>query len=66
MPTSLSWATTATTEKVSVMISSSAADFESLTIDRVFEQGLHQFLNAFMQCNAGIAEAIADDYRFQR
>jgi uncharacterized alpha-E superfamily protein len=50
----------------SVMIRNSAAGLASLTIGRVFEDGLHQFLTGFMQCNAGIAAAIADDYRFQR
>jgi uncharacterized alpha-E superfamily protein len=37
-----------------------------LTIDRVFEQGLHEFLTQFMRGNADIARAISDDYRFQR
>ena len=37
-----------------------------LTIDRVFERGLHEFLTEFTRCNAAIARAIADDYRFQR
>lgn len=35
-----------------------------LTIDEVFEHGLHEFLIDFMQCNAAIAGAIAQDYRF--
>lgn len=35
-----------------------------LTIDEIFKQGLHQFLNEFMACNAHIAETISDDYRF--
>ncbi len=35
-----------------------------LTIDEVFEIGLHEFLTDFMSRNAAIAAAIADDYRF--
>ncbi|QYU69799.1 alpha-E domain-containing protein [Leptolyngbya sp. 15MV] len=35
-----------------------------LTIDEVFEIGLHEFLMDFMSRNTGIARAIADDYRF--
>ena len=50
----------------SVMIRDSAQRLGQLTIDQVFEQGLHQFLVEFTRCNAGIAAAIADDYRFQR
>lgn len=35
-----------------------------LTIEQVFDQGLHEFLTGFMNCNAAIASAIAEDYRF--
>lgn len=35
-----------------------------LTIEEVFDIGLHEFLTDFMSRNAGIAGAIADDYRF--
>lgn len=35
-----------------------------LTIEDIFEQGLHEFLIEFVSCNAAIAGAIADDYRF--
>ena len=35
-----------------------------LTVDEVFEQGLHEFLVDFMASNVGIANAIAADYRF--
>jgi uncharacterized alpha-E superfamily protein len=48
------------------MIQDSAGKLASLTIEKVFEQGLHQFLTEFTRCNAGIAAAIADDFRFQR
>jgi uncharacterized alpha-E superfamily protein len=35
-----------------------------LTIDEVFEQGLHEFLTGFINCNSAIAAAIGEDYRF--
>jgi uncharacterized alpha-E superfamily protein len=35
-----------------------------LTIDQVFEQGLHEFLTGFINCNTAIASAISEDYRF--
>ena len=35
-----------------------------LTVDQIFEQGLHEFLLDFVHANARIAEAIGDDYRF--
>ncbi len=35
-----------------------------LTIEQVFEQGLHEFLVDFTLSNSAIAEAIAKDYRF--
>ncbi|WP_086616814.1 alpha-E domain-containing protein [Erythrobacter tepidarius] len=36
----------------------------NLTVDQIFEQGLHEFLVDFLARNAAIAEAIAEDYRF--
>ena len=36
----------------------------NLTVDQIFDQGLHEFLIEFMSRNAAIANAIADDYRF--
>ena len=35
-----------------------------LTVDQIFDQGLHEFLVDFLARNAAIAQAIADDYRF--
>ncbi|MEZ5681850.1 MAG: alpha-E domain-containing protein [Erythrobacter sp.] len=35
-----------------------------LTIEEIFDQGLHEFLIEFVSCNSAIASAIADDYRF--
>jgi uncharacterized alpha-E superfamily protein len=35
-----------------------------LTIEEVFDQGLHEFLIEFMSSNAAIGQAIAQDYRF--
>ncbi|WP_128893139.1 alpha-E domain-containing protein [Erythrobacter sp. HKB08] len=38
----------------------------NLTIETVFEQGLHEFLVDFMRTNSQIAAAIGEDYRFLR
>ncbi|MEE4200293.1 alpha-E domain-containing protein [Erythrobacter sp.] len=35
-----------------------------ISVDEIFEQGLHEFLTGFMSRNAAIAEAIGEDYRF--
>ncbi|MEM6908250.1 MAG: alpha-E domain-containing protein [Pseudomonadota bacterium] len=35
-----------------------------LSVEEIFEQGLHEFLVDFMHRNAAIGEAITDDYRF--
>ena len=35
-----------------------------LTIEEIFEQGLHEFLTEFTSANAAIGNAIAQDYRF--
>ena len=35
-----------------------------LTIEDVFDQGLHEFLVDFMASNVAIGQAIATDYRF--
>ena len=35
-----------------------------LSIEDVFDQGLHEFLVEFMTCNVAIGDAIATDYRF--
>ena len=35
-----------------------------LTVDQIFESGLHEFLVDFLARNAAIAQAIAEDYRF--
>ncbi|GMN03977.1 alpha-E domain-containing protein [Erythrobacter sp. MTPC3] len=44
-----------------------AADMHitDITIEEIFEQGLHEFLVDFMARNASIGAAIAEDYRFQ-
>jgi uncharacterized alpha-E superfamily protein len=36
----------------------------ALTIEQIFERGLHQFLQDFIARTHGISEAIAADYRF--
>ncbi|TRD12156.1 alpha-E domain-containing protein [Erythrobacter insulae] len=35
-----------------------------ITVDQIFERGLHEFLVDFMARNAAIGSAIGDDYRF--
>jgi uncharacterized alpha-E superfamily protein len=42
----------------------SDARLRDLTVESIFEQGLHQFLIDFMATNAELAQAIGDDYRF--
>jgi uncharacterized alpha-E superfamily protein len=40
------------------------ARFHELTIDAVFDEGLHEFLTAFIASNRQVAQAIERDYRF--
>ncbi len=42
------------------------ADMEiaDITVDQIFDQGLHDFLLSFMHSNVAISTAIASDYRF--
>ncbi len=35
-----------------------------LTIDTIFEDGLHEFIVDFIACNRQISQAIEHDYRF--
>jgi len=35
-----------------------------LTVDQIFDFGLHEFLVDFLARNAAIGHAIAEDYRF--
>ncbi|AWW75358.1 hypothetical protein CD351_13055 [Erythrobacter sp. KY5] len=35
-----------------------------MTVDEIFEMGLHEFLTQFMTRNSAVGQAIADDYRF--
>lgn len=46
------------------LMSDADAHISNLTIEEIFDQGLHEFLIDFMARNAGIADAIAEDYRF--
>ncbi len=36
----------------------------NLSVDEIFDRGLHEFLTEFMQTNVAIAQAIGEDYRF--
>jgi uncharacterized alpha-E superfamily protein len=46
------------------LIRASSASLGDLTIDQVFEDGLHQFIQGFLNRNSAIARAIVEDYRF--
>ncbi len=50
----------------SVLVRESADRLSSLSVDAVYEQGLHEFLTDFERRNAAIAQAISADYRFLR
>jgi uncharacterized alpha-E superfamily protein len=38
--------------------------FHNITIEQIFEAGLHQFIQDFIACNRQVAQAIERDYRF--
>ena len=38
--------------------------FHDITIEQIFEAGLHQFIQDFIACNRQVAQAIERDYRF--
>jgi len=46
------------------LMAKAEARFGALTVEDIFEQGLHEFLVDFIERNTAIAEAIIDDYRF--
>lgn len=46
------------------LMSDADAHISNLTVDDIFDRGLHEFLIDFMARNAAIADAIAEDYRF--
>ena len=48
----------------SALMREADAQMAGRTIDDIFEEGLHQFLLAFMARNNAIAQAISTDYRF--
>ena len=41
-----------------------SARFHDITIDTVFENGLHEFIQDFISCNQQVAQAIERAYRF--
>lgn len=47
-----------------VLVRDAATKFGSMTIDHIFEFGLHEFLVGFIGQNQAIAQAISEDYRF--
>jgi uncharacterized alpha-E superfamily protein len=46
------------------LMAEAEARIGALTVDDIFDRGLHEFLVDFIERNAAIAEAIIDDYRF--
>ena len=46
------------------LMSDADQHISNLTIEDIFDRGLHEFLIDFMSRNAAIADAIAEDYRF--
>ena len=50
--------------KCSALLAAKESDISGLSVDAIFEQGLHEFLIEFMAHNAAIGEAITEDYRF--
>lgn len=47
-----------------VLMQAADEHISNLTVDDIFDRGLHEFLIDFMARNAAIADAIAEDYRF--
>ncbi|MCW1382502.1 alpha-E domain-containing protein [Novosphingobium sp. KCTC 2891] len=41
-----------------------ASKLHTITIEAIFEQGLHQFIGDFIACNTRLAQQIQRDYRF--
>jgi len=46
------------------LLAAQHSEISSLSVEAVFDQGLHEFLIEYMANNAVIAKAIADEYRF--
>ncbi|MEM7780673.1 MAG: alpha-E domain-containing protein [Pseudomonadota bacterium] len=46
------------------LMTEEGSSLEGLSVDDIFDQGLHEFLTDFMARNAAIANAIGEDYRF--
>ncbi len=50
--------------RAAALMGDADARIRHLAVDQIFEAGLHEFLVDFLACNAAIAHAIAEDYRF--
>jgi uncharacterized alpha-E superfamily protein len=46
------------------LVEAAVADLHQSPIETIIEGGLHEFIVGFIARNVGIAQAIADDYRF--
>jgi uncharacterized alpha-E superfamily protein len=50
--------------RCNALMHESDSRISDLTVDQIFDHGLHEFLVDFLARNAAIAQAIAQDYRF--
>jgi len=50
--------------KCSALLAAKESNIAGLTVEEIFDQGLHEFLTEFMAHSGAIAEAITEDYRF--
>ncbi len=50
----------------SALIEKTSNMLANVTIEQIFDEGLHEFLTRFMRANAEIGRAISEDYRFLR
>ena len=46
------------------ILDTAASELHGLSIDAIFEKGLHQFIGDFIACNTRLAQQIQRDYRF--
>lgn len=50
--------------KCHMLMAQADSHLSGMTVERIFERGLHEYLTGFMARNAAIGKAIAQDYRF--
>lgn len=50
--------------KCSALMAAKESDITGLSVEEIFDEGLHEFLTQFLAHNGAIGEAIKEDYRF--